>query len=113
MNPFPPDYDPSAGANGFTHSKTTAQNELKSELDAAMPLSPEAQKHLMETQSQLKRLYLMLLAFGLGLGVLMAIGLVVFLNHYGLIDRPDSSSEIQLLQRFAPSQPSQSPLEVN
>lgn len=74
----------------------------RSPLDDDLPdeilIDPDLQKRAIATSNTLRRSFLMLLAFGLGLGLIVGAGLVVVLNRFGLTEKPNDTQNLPTLQ---------------
>lgn len=75
---------------GSTGSDPTDRDEFD-----LQPRSPEEAERFQKARNSAKRLYLILLAIGLGIGILVSIGVVSLLQRFGLTDVPDQFEQVE------------------
>jgi hypothetical protein len=95
MNQFPNGFD----RNGF--SDDLGNNLRKSEIDieSDRELENVSMENLAKTKQQLRRIFLILLGFGLGVGIFVSIGVVAVMNYFNLKEIPQRQDKIELLQQ--------------
>lgn len=59
------------------------------------PKTPEEAERFQKARNSAKRLYLILLAIGLAIGILASIGVVSLLQRFGLTDVPDQLEQAE------------------
>jgi hypothetical protein len=95
MNQFPNGFD----RNGF--SDDLGNNLRKSEIDieSDRELENVSMENLAKTKQQLRRIFLILLGFGLGVGIFVSIGVVAVMNYFNLKEIPQRQDKIELPQQ--------------
>lgn len=83
MNQHPFNNSESDDSNGLGDINNT-QPPINQEVE----LTTKQSKNVKATKQSLKRLILILIAIGVSLGAILAVGTITFLNHYKLFDVP-------------------------
>jgi hypothetical protein len=88
MNQPPYDFNSESGIDEYLHHRRRRDSDAD-QLPEPIYVEPEIRERAIATSNTLRRYFLILLSVGLGLGAILAIGLVLVLNYLGLTDKPD------------------------
>ncbi len=66
-----------------------SSDDINGGVPEPQPTTPEEAERFKQARNSAKRLYLILLAIGLAIGILASIGVVSLLQRFGLTDVPD------------------------
>lgn len=83
--PFP-DFPEETNGGGLLPNRSNKANEQSL---VPEPIAPEDKENYQKARQSAQRLYLILLAVGLSIGIIASIGVVSFLQRFGLTEIPD------------------------
>ncbi len=95
MNQFPNGFD----RNGFSDDPGNNLRASEIDIESDRELENVSVENIAKTKQQLKRIFLILLGFGLGVGIFVSIGVVAVMNYFNLKEIPQRQNKIELPQQ--------------
>lgn len=96
MSQPPFDFDSQSGIDDYLLQRRRPLRD--DDVPEQVFIEPEIRERAIATSNTLRRLFLMLLAFGLGMGLLVGGGVAIVMYRLGLADRPQPGQDLPTLR---------------
>lgn len=95
MNQFPNNFDRNGLSDDLGNNLRASEIDIESDRE----LENVSVENIAKTKQQLKRIFLILLGFGLGVGIFVSIGVVAVMNYFNLKEIPERPDKLELPQQ--------------